>query len=228
MKRIIAIMLALLTLAAPCALADLQRGDENEDVRVMQELLADMGFLFAEADGAFGAVTEAAVKEYQRFAGFEPTGVATPETLDKMQSDWYDIMEDYIDVSAREWYDFGHSGGELLCGRVAVGDGGILLQYCGTHAAMLEHIAVEGLTPEEAEALWSAEVDRLYRQWASMESGGAVMKIKESRELFFAAVDSEEAMWNALMPGSGYALDTRVARLEEKCAELCGIVTGMY
>ena len=54
MKRIIGILLVLMFLFPASALADLRRGDRGEEVRQLQQMLWDTGFIFEEPDGVFG------------------------------------------------------------------------------------------------------------------------------------------------------------------------------
>lgn len=59
----------------------LQRGVEGPDVAQLQRLLRAKGFLSGPADGAFGPITEAAVKRWQRSIGARRDGVVDPGTL---------------------------------------------------------------------------------------------------------------------------------------------------
>lgn len=56
------------------AYGDLTRGARGASVVQLQEFLADLGFSDSPADGRFGAATEAAVREWQRSAGFPDDG----------------------------------------------------------------------------------------------------------------------------------------------------------
>ena len=62
----------------------LQRGDNGDDVRGLQETLIALGYDLGKwgADGAFGYATEAAVKAFQDDEGLTVTGVADDETCD--------------------------------------------------------------------------------------------------------------------------------------------------
>lgn len=62
-------------------LVTLQKGDKNDDVRNMQAMLVEMGYLNGTPDGDFGGKTEAAVKAYQEAMGIEATGIADEATL---------------------------------------------------------------------------------------------------------------------------------------------------
>ena len=78
-KRLFAMILTLvLLLTLPlCGLAELKKGDRGEEVKYMQMMLIEMGFLNDKADGIFGKKTEAGVNravilygadEYQLYA----------------------------------------------------------------------------------------------------------------------------------------------------------------
>lgn len=67
----------------------LRRGDRGEEVREVQQLLADMNYLSAGgADGIFGAGTEKAITEFQNDQGLTPDGVAWPQTIQKLHHDF--------------------------------------------------------------------------------------------------------------------------------------------
>lgn len=68
-------------LPADTILNTLQRGDKSEEVREMQAILVEMGYLSGIADGDFGGKTEAAIREYQTAMGLEATGIADEATL---------------------------------------------------------------------------------------------------------------------------------------------------
>ena len=55
--------------------------EKNDAVRALQEFLIDKGLLNSRVDGDYGAKTQEAVKKYQQLNGYEPTGVAYPQTL---------------------------------------------------------------------------------------------------------------------------------------------------
>lgn len=63
----------------------LMRGTEGDDVALMQERLAQLGYYDGEVDGVFGLQTRSAVKAFQRAHGLEKVdGKAGPETLGRM------------------------------------------------------------------------------------------------------------------------------------------------
>lgn len=90
MKRVWAVILIVLLLPV-CALADVRRGNSGEEVREIQQLLLDTGFLFEEPDGKFGKNTEAAVKDFQQAWGLPVTGVVTEEDHRTMVDCWLSL-----------------------------------------------------------------------------------------------------------------------------------------
>jgi len=59
----------------------LQRGTVGWEVAALQLLVAEAGFASGPIDGYFGARTEAAIRRYQTWLGFDSDGIAGPETL---------------------------------------------------------------------------------------------------------------------------------------------------
>jgi peptidoglycan hydrolase-like protein with peptidoglycan-binding domain len=62
----------------------LQRGDQGEDVRVLQERLRVAGFYSGNATGVFGPVTEEAVKQFQTASKLDADGIVGAATLGKL------------------------------------------------------------------------------------------------------------------------------------------------
>ena len=63
------------------SLSTLRKGDENQQVLVLQRYLKDLGYLTTEPDGQFGSGTERAVKLFQEANGLTADGVAGKGTL---------------------------------------------------------------------------------------------------------------------------------------------------
>ena len=57
------------------------------DVRALQQRLIDLGYLNGSADGAFGARSQAALKQFQAVHGLEATGLPDDETREVLFSD---------------------------------------------------------------------------------------------------------------------------------------------
>ena len=62
----------------------LQKGDESEAVRILQERLRVAGFFSGQATGVFGPVTEDALKAFQQAYELDVDGIAGPATLRKL------------------------------------------------------------------------------------------------------------------------------------------------
>ncbi|MFN6526988.1 peptidoglycan-binding protein [Nostoc sp. ChiSLP03a] len=62
----------------------LRKGDEGENVRVLQERLRVAGFYYGNATGIFGPITEEAVKRFQDAYKLSVDGIANRATLDKL------------------------------------------------------------------------------------------------------------------------------------------------
>ncbi|MFS0517572.1 peptidoglycan-binding protein [Nostoc sp. UIC 10607] len=62
----------------------LSKGDEGEDVRVLQERLRVAGFYYGNATGIFGPITEESVKRFQDSYKLSVDGVVGPATLRKL------------------------------------------------------------------------------------------------------------------------------------------------
>lgn len=63
----------------------LKNGTESNEVKVLQQKLADMGYLASDkVTGYYGDVTEAAVKKFQKEHGISSTGVAAKLTIERI------------------------------------------------------------------------------------------------------------------------------------------------
>ena len=67
----------------------IRRGERSEEVRSIQQLLIEQGYLNAGgADGIFGGGTEKALVKYQTDRGLNPDGIAWPQTIVDLQHDY--------------------------------------------------------------------------------------------------------------------------------------------
>ena len=78
--------------ASASAYPTLRLGDsDGEDgvayVVFLQNRLIELGYLADDADGTYGANTETAVREFQKSNGLQATGIADPQTQQKLYSD---------------------------------------------------------------------------------------------------------------------------------------------
>lgn len=100
-EKILNILDRVLTVGVKKKLGDrtLRRGDEGEDVRELQELLMMAGYDLGAygADGDFGGKTEAAVKEFQGWAGLTADGVYGAKTHKALLAEKLDPEEPPVD-----------------------------------------------------------------------------------------------------------------------------------
>lgn len=88
MKKYGLLLAALMTLTfSAAAQADLQTGDTGEDVRSLQQMLYDTGWLQGEPDGVYGEMTAIAVRDFQEYAGLEGTGVADESMMPYLEKE---------------------------------------------------------------------------------------------------------------------------------------------
>ncbi len=67
----------------------LRRGDRGDDVRQVQQQLADQGYLTAKGvDGIFGGGMEKAIMQFQKDQNLTPDGVAWPQTIKRLNHDF--------------------------------------------------------------------------------------------------------------------------------------------
>lgn len=67
----------------------IRQGDRGDDVKRMQQLLADLGYDIGStgADGIYGKNTKAAVQAFQRANGLTADGICGPRTWEKLLAD---------------------------------------------------------------------------------------------------------------------------------------------
>ena len=68
-KYLLAIVLVLILPLNVYAFENLEKGSAGGNVKEIQEILIDLGYLSGTADGQFGGMTEEAVKKYQENRG---------------------------------------------------------------------------------------------------------------------------------------------------------------
>lgn len=94
-----------------------QNGDKSDEVYRVQARLKQLGYLYADPDGAFGSQTELALKYFQYKAGLSQTGVADKATQLALFTSTAQKSEEYVfpyklyvDISDQRVYAFGWDG----------------------------------------------------------------------------------------------------------------------
>jgi peptidoglycan hydrolase-like protein with peptidoglycan-binding domain len=62
----------------------IKRGDEGQQVKILQERLRVAGFYYGNSTGIFGPITQEAVKRFQEAYNLDTDGIAGPATLAKL------------------------------------------------------------------------------------------------------------------------------------------------
>lgn len=76
--------MVMLSFFAVPAEATYRRGDDNQEIYALQNVLAAKGHFKEKANGKYGPATEKAVKAFQKAAGLSQDGVAGDKTLQKL------------------------------------------------------------------------------------------------------------------------------------------------
>lgn len=86
---------------------EIKKGDNNESVVEVQQILINAGYLTGNADGAFGNMTEQSVKDFQTANSIEATGIVNAETYSLLLQKRDEIatanMPEGISLDEDEW-----------------------------------------------------------------------------------------------------------------------------
>ena len=198
MKKLLSLCLALLLLIPACARADLKRGDRGEEVKTLQSMLIELGFLNDKADGIFGKKTEAGVKALQEYWGVNPTGRLDDDDLIALYSLYF--------LATGEMADDGLGEDELMeicpayCGWT--GADGQTAVYCFRHQE--EYLTSSEFIPESApeklktlmvnriSELWERDILAMYEEWEESLPEEEQHIAWEQRDIFEAALEDYE------------------------------------
>ena len=165
--RKVLLLAAVLSLTAAMGLpvsADMRKGSSGQDVEELQQLLRDCGWLFEEPDGSFGNRTEAAVKAYQEYAGFEPNGIVDAAVMQRLRSDRAVVFGGAEGAGNEE---DGGASNPLNCNAVT-GTQYLITEFCVDHdltnGKILGISSEAPANAEKAAALWEAEVQALFEK----------------------------------------------------------------
>jgi len=234
----LAVVLALTAFVSASAYADLERGSGGEEVASLQMMLFDMGYLFEEPDGQFGARTEAAVKEYQEAAGLEETGVVTDELMARICQDWADFQNwiyEQMELDAQMEPDAQYVP---FCYTWETEDGQTLFEYCEKHALLWDatYSILMGGDAESAEYSyleWQAEVISLYNEWISRVSGPAQAEIEVNKSLAIQLMEAQMKAMRSSYDANGTEIDPTDVYygaeiwMRAHCAWLCQMLSTL-
>lgn len=238
MNRRISVFLVLaliLTALLPAAAyADLARGSSGEEVASLQMMLFDMGWLFEEPDGQFGAKTEAAVKDYQQNAGLEQTGAVTDELMSRISQDWVDYQNwiyEQMQVDAGEYY-------APFCYEWENEDGLMVMEHCQKHALLWKNTQ-EMLASGDAESAlysyseWQTEIIGLYNEWIALVSAPVQAEIEVNKSLCIQLMEAQRKTMFSGYDVNGTEIDPSDVYygaelwMKNHCAWLCQMLSTL-
>ncbi|MFH7028405.1 MAG: peptidoglycan-binding protein [Heteroscytonema crispum UTEX LB 1556] len=88
----------------------LGKGDEGEEVRILQEQLRVAGFYYGNSNGVFGPITEEAVKRFQTAYNLDADGIVGPATLRRLPTIGIGYGEDVSKRSSDDKLRLGDRG----------------------------------------------------------------------------------------------------------------------
>lgn len=224
--KLMACLLVLL-LAVPCALAELSRGSKGEDVRWLQSMLVDLGFLDDVADGIFGKKTQSGVKALQRYWGVDETGVADEGVMYDLEILWALAMG----LERESGAPVDDEGYPRSCSWTQDGDE-VHAEFCYHHIEQYPIVLqlayenlprrLENLLAENCREFWLDSIRTMYADWADRLGGADVNVASEQYEIFRTALEENTAMWNEnAAAGSNEALLNQMKWLESIGVDLC-------
>ena len=236
MRKVLCFILICLMLPIS-ALADVQRGDQGENVYEVQRLLFETGFLFELPDGIFGRNTEAAVKWFQETWSLPVTGVVTDDDLNAMYDCWDSLHnpdgtlidgEPLPDDQLEPQPLSPDIDGEYpaCCIRYTGTDGNEYIGYCRRHAAIAESADlanISGVQPETPVCQqWEDAISELYDEWMNLAEEDEKAMIASSRAALFLWINQQRVTL-AMQEGVDAEANLK-SILRSHCTELCAIV----
>lgn len=119
MKKIISLILILVTVSLTVYGATLTQGSRGQEVIKLQQALKDKGYNVT-VDGIYGAKTRQAVIQFQKDNNLTPDGIAGAKTLAKLNVN-VQSNNNSSDVYLLARCIYGEARGEVYLGKVAVG-----------------------------------------------------------------------------------------------------------
>ena len=213
--------------ATPYALADLSRGSKGEDVRQLQQMLIDVGFLEDVADGIFGKKTQAAVKSIQHYWCVEETGIADEGVINDLEILWALAMG----LERESGAPMDGEGYPPSCSWTQDGDE-VYAEFCYRHIEQYPLTIqlsyenpprkLEYLLTESSCQLWLDSIRTMYADWSDRDGGADEGVASKQYDIFRAALEENTAMWNkTAASGSCEAVINRMKWLESIGVDLC-------
>lgn len=217
----LAIVLALMPLTA---LADLSRGDRGEDVKELQKLLFETGWLFEEPDGIFGKNTEAALISFQKFMGLNANGRADSVTMQLLKQSWSDLHRTAYNNDPA----YTPNPAADVCHLRIAEDGTLVMDYCSAHTELLAEEAdlLARDTVEDARAacaLWEADIESMYTRWLEVAETEDKLGVMTAYGAWKTTVQKQREALQTAWPDDPLAVERQMGiLLKGQALLLCG------
>lgn len=215
----------------------------SDAAKELQQQLIDLEYLNDKADGIFGKKTEQAVKDYQRAAGFEVTGIAYPQTRNAIRSDWNSYMGVNPDPITELDPDSGlaieASDGEYppCCEHELDANGSGTIRLCENHDRLLSAGTVllsyaDGDQQiadswKKIREMWNDELNRLYAVWMEAADPEDVPTVASTQTMFTVYLNMQEGMWKTQATEAWTADQKAVSLIVAQCADVCAAVYAL-
>ena len=199
--------------------------NKKTEVKELQQMLTDLGFLNDKVDGIFGAKTEKAVKALQKEHGLTVDGIAWPQTIHNLGVAWNAAFgEPEAPTESGAAYP-------PMCTLLVLEDETEIWDTCEVHADIFMHAADE--LPETAAeteianaytAAWQAELERLYQLWLEKCAPEDQPMVINHKTMFMGYLNSQQFLWNTQYgEGSMNTLNRVNMMLMYQCSMLCDL-----
>ena len=235
MKKLL-LMLAILLLTVTPAWGELAPGSQGDEVKSMQGMLFDLGFLSSAADGLYGPETEQAVKDWQAYNGYGATGIMDDESLHSLMYTWEAVNDLFAEAEEAEL----RQDQAAACVPME-NEQGLHYTYCSRHARQEKAVALlsagapnaklEKLLCQRLSELWLDDIRAIYDAWEEKLPQEDKHIAREQREGFEDALKAQSAQWEAETE-DGRAAREKALWLDEAGVNLCfeyyGIQEGNF
>ena len=237
MKKLALLLVLMLCLSSVCALAEVKRGDHGEEVRYLQWLLQQTGWLSDTPDGSFGPRTEQAVIDYQNAKGHEATGVADDALMleldeDRVRHDQELYGSDYYQPYPGNYEPamVADYGAPPHC-RTTVLQDILYRDSCPEHLELLEqeyNLAALGDAASYAQAseLWRKELNAQFDAWRDSAPQARQSGIEAAREAWDACFQAQYGALNATLQDPATVERQLALMLKNFTGTLCEFLSG--
>ena len=200
--------------------------NKKNEVKELQQLLTDLGFLNDKVDGIFGSKTEKAVKNCQIAYNLSADGIAWPQTIRVLGTAW-DAAFNEVDEPTEPGNSFAP-----FCTMMILENDEKYWDTCEVHTDIFMHAADDVNEDSSEETFlkayidaWQTDLDRMYQIWLLNVSPEDQPMVINSKTMFKGYLSSQQKLWNMQFgEDSVKALEMTNEMLMEQCYSLCGVI----